>query len=146
MKHSRIGTWCGGSAVTASTNNPWSLSGHERSANNQESYRCAIIVVSIFYRSLVDDVLGEGACDKVPMEKVVMLIWQFRDDPSVITFMARFMGKVGQVALLWASSPPHIALAMVWSNPCDVDSISRSTQESVTSWMALNFTCHSSRT
>lgn len=27
------------------------------------------------------------------MEKVVMLIWQFRDDPSVITFMARFIAK-----------------------------------------------------
>jgi hypothetical protein len=42
----------------------------------------------------VDDVLGEGAGDKVPMEKVVMLIWQFRDDPAVVTFMARFMAKV----------------------------------------------------
>jgi len=28
------------------------------------------------------------------MEKVVMLIWQFRDDPAVVTFMARFMAKV----------------------------------------------------
>lgn len=27
------------------------------------------------------------------MEKVVMLIWQFRDDPSVVTFMARFVAK-----------------------------------------------------
>jgi hypothetical protein len=51
--------------------------------------------------SLVDDVLGEGAGDKVPMEKVVMLIWQFRDDPSVITFMARFMGKVCMAIAAW---------------------------------------------
>lgn len=38
--------------------------------------------------------LGEGAGDRVPMEKVVMLIWQFRDDPTVVGFMARFMAKV----------------------------------------------------
>jgi hypothetical protein len=44
----------------------------------------------------VDDVLGQGAGDKVPMEKVVMLIWQFRDDPSVVTFLARFIAKVGK--------------------------------------------------
>lgn len=43
---------------------------------------------------LVEEVLGQDAGDKVPMEKVVMLIWQFRDDPSVVTFMARFMAKV----------------------------------------------------
>lgn len=45
------------------------------------------------------DVLGqEGrAADgerSVPMDKVVMLIWQFRDDPTVVTFMARFVAKV----------------------------------------------------
>ncbi len=28
------------------------------------------------------------------MEKVVMLIWQFRDDPAVVQFMAQFVGKV----------------------------------------------------
>jgi phosphatidylinositol 4-kinase len=28
------------------------------------------------------------------MEKVVMLIWQFRDDPSVVQFMAQFVAKV----------------------------------------------------
>ena len=59
---------------------------------------------SIFenYSRLVEDVLGDTRNmangyhknNKVPMEKVVMLIWQFRDDPSVITFMARFMTKV----------------------------------------------------
>jgi hypothetical protein len=42
----------------------------------------------------VEEVLGEGAGDRVPMEKVVMLIWQFRDDPTVVGFMARFMAKV----------------------------------------------------
>jgi hypothetical protein len=59
-----------------------------------------IIINCVHTCSLVDDVLGEGAGDKVPMEKVVMLIWQFRDDPSVITFMARFMGKVCMAMLL----------------------------------------------
>jgi len=39
--------------------------------------------------------------NKVPMEKVVMLIWQFRDDPSVVTFMARFVAKVGIWMLLY---------------------------------------------
>ena len=27
------------------------------------------------------------------MEKVMMLIWQFRDDPSVVQFMAQFVAK-----------------------------------------------------
>jgi phosphatidylinositol 4-kinase A len=50
-----------------------------------------------FYR-LVEDVLGEtGNDEKVPMDKVVMLIWQFRDDPHVVTFMARFMAKYAGV-------------------------------------------------
>ena len=48
--------------------------------------------------SLVDDVLGQDTGDKVPMEKVVMLIWQFRDDPTVVTFMARFVAKVRTLA------------------------------------------------
>lgn len=49
--------------------------------------------------SLVDDVLGHNAGDKVPMEKVVMLLWSFRDDPSVVKFMAQFVSKVGGVAV-----------------------------------------------
>ena len=57
----------------------------------------------------MEDVLGDnnnnsplgGNNNKVPMEKVVMLIWQFRDDPSVITFMARFMTKVCQMLFCW---------------------------------------------
>jgi hypothetical protein len=44
--------------------------------------------------SLVDDVFGKDNQGKVQMEKVVMLIWQFRDDPSVIQFMAQFVTKV----------------------------------------------------
>lgn len=48
-----------------------------------------------FKNRLIEDVFGSNsASDKVPMEKVVMLLWQFRDDPSVITFMARFVAKV----------------------------------------------------
>lgn len=45
--------------------------------------------------SLVDDVFGKDNQGKVQMEKVVMLIWQFRDDPSVIQFMSQFVQKVG---------------------------------------------------
>ena len=49
-----------------------------------------------FKARLIDEVLGEGAVasDKVPMEKVVMIIWQFRDDPQVVKFMTRFVAKV----------------------------------------------------
>eukprot|EP00797_Seminavis_robusta_P033699 Sro78_g042320.1 Phosphatidylinositol 4-kinase beta (981) ;mRNA; r:25167-28488 len=49
-----------------------------------------------FKNRLVADVLGaEGTSGErsVPMDKVVMLIWQFRDDPTVVTFMARFVAK-----------------------------------------------------
>jgi len=46
-----------------------------------------------YYHSLVDEVLGKETGDKVQMEKVMMLIWQFRDDPTVVTFMARFVAK-----------------------------------------------------
>ena len=42
----------------------------------------------------MDEVLGQDSDhDRVPMDKVVLLIWSFRDDPSVVTFMARFVGK-----------------------------------------------------
>lgn len=45
------------------------------------------------------DVLGQEDTNgerSVPMDKVVMLIWQFRDDPTVVTFMARFVSKVSR--------------------------------------------------
>jgi hypothetical protein len=57
----------------------------------------------------VDEVLGQDSGDKVPMEKVVMLLWQFRSDPTVVTFMARFVAKVSSgVGLFstYAMSPP----------------------------------------
>ena len=47
-----------------------------------------------FKNQLVHDVFGRDNKGRVPMEKVVMLIWQFRDDPSVVQFMAQFVGKV----------------------------------------------------
>lgn len=47
-----------------------------------------------FRQKLIDDVLGDGANDRVPMEKVVMLIWQYREDPQVVKFMTRFVAKV----------------------------------------------------
>jgi hypothetical protein len=47
-----------------------------------------------FRRKLIDDVLGDQASDRVPMEKVVMLIWQYREDAQVVRFMTRFVAKV----------------------------------------------------
>jgi phosphatidylinositol 4-kinase len=46
-----------------------------------------------FKSRLIDEVLGKDAGDKVPIEKVVMIIWQFRDDPQVVKFMTRFVAK-----------------------------------------------------
>jgi len=46
-----------------------------------------------FKARLIDEVLGKDAGDTVPMEKVVMIIWQFRDDPQVVKFMTRFVAK-----------------------------------------------------
>eukprot|EP00980_Cylindrotheca_fusiformis_P029020 scaffold22696_cov118-Cylindrotheca_fusiformis.AAC.14 len=46
-----------------------------------------------FKARLISDVLGKDSGDKVPIEKVVMIIWQFRDDPQVVKFMTRFVGK-----------------------------------------------------
>mmetsp|Transcript_6258 Transcript_6258/g.15485 ORF Transcript_6258/g.15485 Transcript_6258/m.15485 type:complete len:1206 (-) Transcript_6258:200-3817(-) len=46
-----------------------------------------------FKKKLIDEVLGKDAGDKVSMEKIVMIIWQFRDDEDVITFMTRFVSK-----------------------------------------------------
>lgn len=46
-----------------------------------------------FKSSLVDDVFGKDNQGKVQIEKVVMLIWQFRDDHSVVAFMAQFVSK-----------------------------------------------------
>lgn len=49
-----------------------------------------------FKTRLVDDVFGKegaGGATRVPMEKVMMLLWQFRDDPTVVQFMAQFVAK-----------------------------------------------------
>ena len=50
-----------------------------------------------FKNKLVHDVFGRDNKGKVPMEKVAMLIWQFRDDPAVVQFMAQFVAKVRRV-------------------------------------------------
>jgi hypothetical protein len=52
------------------------------------------------FRRLISEVLGKDAGDKVPIEKVVMIIWQFRDDAQVVKFMTRFVAKVRQRRLL----------------------------------------------
>lgn len=46
-----------------------------------------------FKNQLVHDVFGRDNKGRVPMEKVAMLIWQFRNDPSVVDFMAQFVAK-----------------------------------------------------
>lgn len=46
-----------------------------------------------FKKRLVDDVFGKNGDGKVEMEKVTMLIWQFRDDPNVVKFLAQFVAK-----------------------------------------------------
>ncbi|KAL7538715.1 hypothetical protein ACHAXR_011790 [Thalassiosira sp. AJA248-18] len=46
-----------------------------------------------FKNQLVHDVFGRDNKGRVPMEKVAMLIWQFRDDPAVVHFMAQFVAK-----------------------------------------------------
>jgi len=46
-----------------------------------------------FKSRLVNDVFGKDNEGKVPMEKVMLLIWKFRDDPSVVQFMAQFVTK-----------------------------------------------------
>lgn len=46
-----------------------------------------------FKARLVDEVLGKDSGELVPIEKVVMIIWQFRDDPQVVKFMTRFVAK-----------------------------------------------------
>jgi len=52
-----------------------------------------LLLIWFVIPSLVEEVLGPNSGDKVPMEKVVMIIWQFRDDPQVVTFMTRFVSK-----------------------------------------------------
>lgn len=56
-----------------------------------DSFHCQILNIN---NRLVDDVFGKDNMGKVQMEKVVMLIWQFRDDANVIQFMAQFVAKV----------------------------------------------------
>lgn len=46
-----------------------------------------------FQKTLIDEVFGKDAGDKVSMEKVMMIIWQFRDDKDVLKFMTRFVSK-----------------------------------------------------
>ena len=83
-----------------------------------------LLTYSLVTGRLVEDVLGDNSStnsnnnNKVPMEKVVMLIWQFRDDPSVITFMARFMTKVRSivkwVVVVVCTSGGENVLKRVW--------------------------------
>ncbi len=43
---------------------------------------------------------GKDNKGRVPMDKVMMLIWQFRDDPSIVEFMAQFVTKVSESYLV----------------------------------------------
>lgn len=59
-------------------------------------WMCILIPCDSFLR-LISEVLGKDTGDKVPIEKVVMIIWQFRDDPQVVKFMTHFVAKVWQM-------------------------------------------------
>ena len=52
---------------------------------------------------------------RVPMEKVAMLIWQFRDDPAVVQFMAQFVAKVSYV-LNFFIGMPFLVYVSAWSS------------------------------
>ena len=74
-------------------------------------------------KRLVADVLGqegEGSDGErsVPMDKVVMLIWQFRDDPTVVTFMARFVAKVSSVCGFLGGWWDHLVLLFLTLCEC----------------------------
>jgi hypothetical protein len=76
---------------------------------------------------LIDDVLGKSSDDRVPIEKVMMIIWQFRDDPQVVKFMTRFVAKVSYLregplrTLAWQLilfSIMYLLLLVCWISPC----------------------------
>ncbi len=70
-----------------------------------------IVVASVLVQRLVTEVLGkDSAEDKVPMEKIVMLIWQFRDDKNVAKFMTRFVAKVSTASKGAFESVSHAQL------------------------------------
>lgn len=54
---------------------------------------CSFFSLESFLFRLVEDVFGKENKGRVPMDKVMMLIWQFRDDPSVVEFMAQFVTR-----------------------------------------------------
>jgi phosphatidylinositol 4-kinase len=60
---------------------------------NEETTNLAIEPYLHQYSRLVADVFGKENKGRVPMDKVMMLIWQFRDDPSVVNFMSMFVTK-----------------------------------------------------
>ena len=62
-----------------------------------------------FKSKLVNDVFGKDSGLRIPIEKIMLLIWQFRDDPGVVKFMAQFVAKVSLkgcmfLFFVWASS------------------------------------------
>ena len=61
------------------------------SSLNIQHVLTSLVINSI---SLVNDVFSKDNEGKVPMDKVMILIWLFRDDPSVVQFMAHFVTKV----------------------------------------------------
>ena len=53
-----------------------------------------------FKAKLVDEVFTKDNGESVPIAKVVMLIWHYRDDPKVVTFMTRFVAEVRRKDLI----------------------------------------------
>lgn len=90
---------------TPQTNKPHIISGGTAPPNSTSSFNPSTTLPprhtignkknnEEFKNQLVHDVFGRDNKGKVPMEKVAMLIWQFRDDPAVVQFMAQFVAKV----------------------------------------------------
>ena len=90
---------------------------------------------------LIDEVLGQDSGDKVPMEKVVMLIWQFREDPQVVKFMTRFVAKVGeQIRMTSTNHNDQYELTLSVCPGLSPLSLSLSSLDRVMYLMELNFT------
>jgi hypothetical protein len=86
-------------AITTTTNSSTSLAHYYLSSKKNKKKTTMLEEHArkedeAFQKKLIDEVLGKDAGDKVSMEKVVMIIWQFRDDKDVIKFMTRFVCKV----------------------------------------------------
>ncbi|KAL7470903.1 hypothetical protein ACHAXS_011189 [Conticribra weissflogii] len=85
-KNTSVNTPAKSTGSNASLNRSYSADYHYNPSSSTKKHE-------EFKNQLVHDVFGRENKGKVPMEKVAMLIWQFRDDPAVVQFMAQFVAK-----------------------------------------------------